>query len=118
VRYEIILYVNSYEYDDAKDDVTSHVTYTDIYISKKVPCIMELNNNDDNNIYIFGIYIEILFSGKNVCVVVICFLYKTVLMAPLKPQIIITLPFISCSVDATIYCRTECPTSYRTPAFL
>jgi len=40
---------------------------------------MELNNNDDNNIYIFGIYIEILFSGKNVCVVVIHFLYKAVL---------------------------------------
>ena len=60
---------------------------------------MELNNNNDN-IYIFGIYIEILFPGKNVCVVVIGFLYKTVLMALLKPHIIIRLPFISCSVDA------------------
>jgi hypothetical protein len=30
---------------------------------------MELNNSDnDNNIYIFGIYIEILFSDKNVYV--------------------------------------------------
>ena len=54
---------------------------------------MELNNNDDNNIYIFGIYVEILFLGKNVCVVVICFLYKTVLMALLKQQIIIRLSF-------------------------
>jgi hypothetical protein len=73
---------------------------------------MELNNNDyDNNICIFGNYIEILFSGKNVCVVVICFLYKTVLMALLEPQIIISVSFISCSVDAAlyqlaIYCRT------------
>jgi len=35
MRYEVILYVYSYEYDDAKVEVISHVTYTDMYISKK-----------------------------------------------------------------------------------
>jgi hypothetical protein len=74
------------------------------YVHKqKVPRITELNNVDNNNIYIFGIYIEILFSGKNVCVVVICFLYKTVLMDLHKPQIIIRVSSVSCSVDAALY---------------
>jgi len=76
---------------------------------------MELNNNNNNdnnnNIFIFGICIEILFSGKYVCVVAICFLYKTVLMALLKLQIIIRLSFISCSVDAALYqLAIYCPT--------
>jgi len=35
MRYEIILHVDNYEYDDAKVEVTSHLTYTDMYISKK-----------------------------------------------------------------------------------
>jgi hypothetical protein len=64
---------------------------------------VELNNNYDNDIYILGIYIEILFSGKNICGVVICLLYKTFVMALLKPQIIILLSFISCSVDAALH---------------
>ena len=44
-------------------------------------------NDNNNNIYIniFGIYIEILFSGENVCAVVICFRYKIVVMGLLKP---------------------------------
>jgi hypothetical protein len=35
MRYEIIVYVNSYECDDAKFKFISHLAYTDMYISKK-----------------------------------------------------------------------------------